>query len=47
VVSTLRTFAWCGHSRRLSKDYDRLPEMGEALFRLRMARIMFRRLAWA
>jgi hypothetical protein len=26
-----RTFAWLGLSRRLSKDYERLPETGEAI----------------
>jgi transposase len=26
-----RTFAWLGLSRRLSKDYERLPETAEAM----------------
>jgi putative transposase len=26
-----RTFSWLGQNRRLSKDYERLPETGEAL----------------
>ena len=39
-----RTFAWLGQSRRLSKDYERLPETGEAMIHAAMARIMLRRL---
>jgi putative transposase len=42
-----RTFGWCGHSRRLSKDYERLCETSEALMYLAMTRIMVRRLARA
>jgi putative transposase len=42
-----RTFAWLGHSRRLSKDYERLCESSEALIYAAMARIMLRRLAHA
>jgi transposase len=33
--------------RRLAKDYERLPETGEALIHICMARIMVRRLARA
>jgi putative transposase len=40
-----RTFAWLGLSRRLSKDYERLPETGEAMIYGAMSRIMLRRLA--
>lgn len=40
-----RTFAWLGHSRRLSKDYERLPESSEAMIYLSMIRIMMARLA--
>jgi putative transposase len=40
-----RTFAWLGHSRRLSKDYERLCETGEALIYATMTRLMARRLA--
>ena len=40
-----RTFSWIGHSRRLSKDYERLCETGEALIYAAMTRIMARRLA--
>jgi putative transposase len=40
-----RTFSWLGQSRRLSKDYERLPETSEALIYLTMSRIMLKRLA--
>ena len=40
-----RTFAWLGHNRRLSKDYERLPESGEAFIYVAMSRLMARRLA--
>ncbi len=40
-----RTFAWLGHSRRLSKDYERLCETSEALIYAVMSRLMVRRLA--
>jgi len=40
-----RTFAWLGRSRRLSKDYEALPESSEAMIYLAMSRIMLRRLA--
>jgi putative transposase len=40
-----RTFGWLGQSRRLSKDYERLCETGEALIYAAMTRIMARRLA--
>lgn len=42
-----RTFAWLGHSRRLSKDYERLCETGEAMIYATMPRLMARRLARA
>ena len=42
-----RTFSWCGHSRRLSKDYERLCETSEVLMYIAMTRIMVRRLARA
>jgi transposase len=42
-----RTFAWLGHSRRLSKDYERLCETGEAMIYATMTRLMARRLARA
>ncbi len=40
-----RSFAWLGHSRRLSKHYERLCETSEALMYAAMSRIMVRRLA--
>jgi putative transposase len=40
-----RTFAWLGQNRRLSKDYERLPESGEAFIYVAMSRLMVRRLA--
>jgi len=40
-----RTFAWLNHSRRLSKDYEFLPETAEAFIYLAMTRLMLRRLA--
>jgi putative transposase len=39
-----RTFSWFGQSRRLSKDYERLPATGEALIYIVMTRLMLRRL---
>jgi putative transposase len=40
-----RTFAWLGQSRRLSKDYERLPATSEAMIYGAMSRLMLRRLA--
>lgn len=40
-----RTFAWLGRFRRLSKDYEGLPETSEAMIYAAMVRIMLRRLA--
>ncbi len=40
-----RTFAWLNLSRRLSKDYERLPESSEAFVYLAMTRLMLKRLA--
>ncbi len=40
-----RTFAWIGHNRRMSKDYERLCATGEAFVYAAMARLMVRRLA--
>ena len=40
-----RTFAWLGKCRRLSKDYEALPETTEVLVYLAMIRLMLRRLA--
>lgn len=39
-----RTFAWLGQSRRLSKEYERLPVTSEAMMCAAMSRIMLRRL---
>lgn len=39
-----RTFAWLGKCRRLSKDYEALPESSEAMIRLAMTNIMLHRL---
>ncbi len=40
-----RTFSWLGQNRRMSKDYERLPETGEAFIYAAMSRLMARRLA--
>ena len=39
-----RTFGWLGRYRRLSKDYEKLPETSEAVIRMAMVHIMVRRL---
>jgi len=39
-----RTFGWLNGYRRLSKDYERLPEMSEAAIYAVMTRIMLHRL---
>lgn len=39
-----RTFAWLGRSRRLSKDYEGLPETSETLIRIAMIHLMLKRL---
>lgn len=39
-----RTFAWLGGYRRLSKDYEYLPEVSEAMVQLAAIRMMIRRL---
>ena len=40
-----RTFGWLNWCRRLSKDYERLPETSETFIYIAMIRIMVRRLA--
>jgi len=40
-----RTFSWLGQNRRMSKDYERLPDSGEAFIYVAMSRLMARRLA--
>jgi putative transposase len=42
-----RTFSWLGQNRRMSKDYERLPESSEAFVYAAMTRLMARRLARA
>jgi putative transposase len=39
-----RTFGWLGRQRRLSKDYERLPESSETMMHWAMTRLMARRL---
>jgi putative transposase len=39
-----RTFAWLGKHRRLSKDYEELPQSSLAWMQLAMIRLMTRRL---
>ncbi len=40
-----RTFGWIGHGRRLSKDYEHLPEVSKAMVTLAMIRLMVHRAA--
>jgi putative transposase len=40
-----RTFAWLGFHRRLSKDYEALPETSEAMIYVAMIRLMLARLS--
>jgi len=40
-----RTFSWTDQNRRMSKDYERLTETGEAFIYVAMSRLMARRLA--
>ncbi|MEW6732502.1 MAG: IS5 family transposase [Acidobacteriota bacterium] len=39
-----RTFSWLGNYRRLSKDYQYLPQSSEAMIFLAMTRLMLKRL---
>lgn len=40
-----RTFAWIGRCRRLSKEYEELPETSETMIYIAMTALMVRRLA--
>ena len=40
-----RTFAWLGRYRRLSKDYEQLPQTSESMIYAAMVNLMVRRLA--
>jgi putative transposase len=40
-----RTLGWLGRWRRLSKDYEELPEVSAAMVKLAMIRLMLHRLA--
>ncbi len=40
-----RSLGWLGRWRRLSKDYEALPEVSEAMVTLAMIRLMLHRLA--
>jgi putative transposase len=40
-----RTFGWLNYYRRLSKDYEELPETSEVMILIAMTHLMVRRLA--
>jgi len=40
-----RIFAWLSRSRRLARDYERLPETGLPMIHIAMNHIILRRLA--
>ena len=40
-----RTLGWLGRWRRLSKDYEQLPEVSQAMVTLAMIRLMLHRIA--
>jgi transposase len=39
-----RSLAWLSRARGLARDYERLPETGEAMIHAAMSRIMLRRI---
>ncbi len=39
------TFSWLGQNRRMSKDYERLPESSKAFVYVAMSRLMVKCLA--
>lgn len=40
-----RTFGWLGRHRRISKDYEYVPETSETWISIAMSRLMLKRLA--
>jgi transposase len=42
-----RTYAWMGRNRRLSKDYEYLPETSEAYLYIAMSKLILGRLKFA
>jgi transposase len=40
-----RSFSWLGQNRRMSREYERLPESSEAFIYVAMRRLKVRRLA--
>ncbi|MGK7951209.1 MAG: transposase, partial [Xenococcaceae cyanobacterium] len=42
-----RTFGWFGRYRRLSKDYEYLPNNSETMLYIAMINLMLRRLTWS
>lgn len=40
-----RSFAWCGRSRRLSKDYERRTDSSESMVRLSAIHLLLKRMA--
>jgi len=40
-----RSFAWCGRSRRLSKDYERRTDSSESMVRMSAIHLLLKRMA--
>ena len=40
-----RKFSWINQNRRMSKDYERLPESAKVFIYVAMSRLMLRRMA--